>query len=290
MSGFPNNKCAFCKEDRPLKESHIIPKFVYDWVKSTSPTPYLRYSNNVEKREQDGPKQKLLCEDCELLFSKWENVLSQEVFKKLANYQVKNTKLNISSESLLAILSIFWRKLITIDYSIDNNWTDEDRFVIQDLAKRIKSELLTRNPSQKILFIPVTEKLISSFESPDVARYYLERSVDNFNIRFLDEPHRYIAFFKFPFMYFYILSDGWSTSEINDYLHLNKGQVSFEDKDYSPRILKQFLQNSLQQYRITLSSMSSEETSKISSEILNNERFKSTGAYKSLVLRNINSN
>lgn len=49
--------CTLCdQENTSLKESHSIPKFVYQWIKDTSPTPYFRSSDNVNIRVQDGPK------------------------------------------------------------------------------------------------------------------------------------------------------------------------------------------------------------------------------------------
>jgi len=50
--------CALCdREQVALKESHSIPRFVYQWLKDTSATPYLRCSDNVNAREQDGHKE-----------------------------------------------------------------------------------------------------------------------------------------------------------------------------------------------------------------------------------------
>ena len=280
------SQCAYCGEDRELKESHIIPKFIYDWVKSTSPTPYLRTSDNVDKREQDGPKQKLLCSDCELKLSKWEDSLSKELFKKIANYQKPQTKFNISATTLLAILSIFWRKLITIDFSVNNDWTPEDKRAIKLLAEELKTELLRSNISRKIYLIPITNALIDNYLEFDKARYYFERSIDSFDIRFIDEPHRWFALIKLPFMYLYIISNGWSSDEFNTTLEITT-KLEFDEKDYTPSIMQDLIRKSLFQYNQTLSSISKQELSKLISDINNHPNFRETGAYKSLVLRNL---
>jgi hypothetical protein len=85
--------CALCdQENAVLKESHSIPKFVYQWIKDTSATPYLRSSDNVNARKQDGPKEYLLCGECEGDLSAMETELAETLFKKIANYRSRHRK------------------------------------------------------------------------------------------------------------------------------------------------------------------------------------------------------
>lgn len=274
--------CAFCDtQNVQLKKSHLIPKFVYDWVKTTAPTPYLRSNKNVEKREQDGPKLNLLCENCENLFSKWEDYLSKELFKRIANYNSKSYILKLSKESLLAILSIFWRKLVTINYSEDNTWTKEDKERILLFSSKLKNELASLNIETNVYLIPITTALTENLER--YSRYNLERAIDNFNIRFLDNPHRFISHFKFPFMYFYVTSTGWSEVEIDGGILLNDLNILFsEDRSYVPNIMLELINKSLEQYHQMLGSISDSERNKIEESIRNNKNFEKTGAYKSL--------
>lgn len=72
--------CGLCNSDKELKESHIIPRFILRWIGGTSATGYLRSPLNPNLRLQDAMKQKLLCGDCELTLSKWENKFAKEVF------------------------------------------------------------------------------------------------------------------------------------------------------------------------------------------------------------------
>lgn len=73
--------CALCKNKTTLKESHIIPKFVTEWIKKTGITGFLRKSENeYKRREQDGFKKYLLCENCEGLFSKSEKKFAENIF------------------------------------------------------------------------------------------------------------------------------------------------------------------------------------------------------------------
>ena len=63
-----------------MVKSHIIPKFVFDWIKKTSATGYLRFGIEPNLRRQDGPKEKLLCNQCEVRLSVWEGKFSKEIF------------------------------------------------------------------------------------------------------------------------------------------------------------------------------------------------------------------
>lgn len=75
--------CAFCREQSILRDSHVVPKFVFDWLKETSGTGYLRFSETPNKREQDGLKTPMLCDYCEQRFSLWENLTASRIFKPL---------------------------------------------------------------------------------------------------------------------------------------------------------------------------------------------------------------
>jgi hypothetical protein len=45
--------CALCGENKKLRMSHIIPNFVFKWMKETSATGFLRSAENPKKRLQD---------------------------------------------------------------------------------------------------------------------------------------------------------------------------------------------------------------------------------------------
>jgi len=72
--------CALCQKSSILRESHIIPKLVTDWMKKTSGTGHIRRSETPNLRAQDGPKIPLLCQDCEQLFGVWEKRFAEDIF------------------------------------------------------------------------------------------------------------------------------------------------------------------------------------------------------------------
>ncbi|MCT4631371.1 MAG: hypothetical protein N4A76_01385 [Firmicutes bacterium] len=76
-------ECKLCNESNELELSHIIPKFVYKWIKRTSTTGGIRNSDNPNIRAQDGDKIDFLCGKCEDLFSVYEDGFRKKGFQKL---------------------------------------------------------------------------------------------------------------------------------------------------------------------------------------------------------------
>ena len=103
-------QCRLCKcTDKPLKESHIIPKMFYNELKRNSPTHIMRMANNPNRGVQDGLKLPFLCGECEELFSKYERAFSNRIYQKaIANdgeikFESKDDALSYF------LLSVAWR-------------------------------------------------------------------------------------------------------------------------------------------------------------------------------------
>lgn len=117
------NICTLCQKETKLELSHIIPKFVGKWLKDTSVTGYLRRSISPNQRTQDLIKIKLLCRECEKLFSKWEtdfanNIFYPYVFSELDEWGIAQGQLGSIryKEWLLKFaVSLQWRNLMIAD-------------------------------------------------------------------------------------------------------------------------------------------------------------------------------
>jgi len=73
-------RCRLCLNEADLLDSHIVPAFVFKWIKDTSATGYLRGSANPNKRMQDGSKEEFLCSECEQRFSILEKAFAERIF------------------------------------------------------------------------------------------------------------------------------------------------------------------------------------------------------------------
>jgi hypothetical protein len=111
--------CSLCGNDRELRKSHIIPEWVYTDLYDENHRFHRLTSTNkkVKPFEQKGLREKLLCEDCEQRFSRFENY-ARRILKDGENisvhkYQdkIKITGINYSHFKLFQ-LSILWRASI----------------------------------------------------------------------------------------------------------------------------------------------------------------------------------
>ncbi|HBD7399452.1 hypothetical protein [Legionella longbeachae] len=99
--------CRLCNRQEELKESHIVPKLIFRWLKITSATKYLRFGNEINRREQDGLKLYWLCNDCEKKFSKMETYFSNTIFRPLRHQD----QVVYNNNFLKFAVSLSWRVL-----------------------------------------------------------------------------------------------------------------------------------------------------------------------------------
>ena len=102
-------RCRLCQQDRPLQNSHIIPRFVSKWLLQSSPTHGLRDLSTPNRRREDTPTVRFLCSDCEGIFSPWESIFTAEIFRPL-HLNDKNS-FRYGSWGLKFAASVVWRVL-----------------------------------------------------------------------------------------------------------------------------------------------------------------------------------
>lgn len=78
-------QCGLCNQLETLRVSHVIPAFVFRWLKETSATGHIRSVLDVNQRIQDGHKKPWLCGDCEVLFARVERQFSSKLFHPQLN-------------------------------------------------------------------------------------------------------------------------------------------------------------------------------------------------------------
>lgn len=215
--------CKFCNKREAIENSHIIPSFIYKWLKDTSPTGYIRATNEPNKREQDGSKSSLLCKECERDFSTHENLFKKETFSKMANYRDPcPEKLEISESSRICIYIIAWRVLADAYYfPRDNQYTQDEFDKFPDFLVDIKS-LIEGNKSDKFRthLIPCTREVLTKLKLPKVDWFYYERSIGA-EPRIWDDWERFVIYIKIPFAiicFEIVPNDGdcWEGTQIDD--------------------------------------------------------------------------
>ena len=101
-------KCELHEVEAKLCESHIIPKFVYKWMKETG-SGRLRQVGTKNKPMLDGIKKHMLCKDCEDKFSKYEKRFNENIF--LPYLADNNISIENNIDLKYFIISVLWRIL-----------------------------------------------------------------------------------------------------------------------------------------------------------------------------------
>ncbi|MGB0853875.1 MAG: hypothetical protein ACPGSI_11320 [Pikeienuella sp.] len=100
--------CGFCETFAELQESHVIPAFVFKWLRKRSGTGHIRHSDSPNRRVQDGLKFPWLCEHCEGKFSRYETAFANKVFYPWQTHAART----LYKEWLLKFcVSVSWRVL-----------------------------------------------------------------------------------------------------------------------------------------------------------------------------------
>lgn len=172
--------CALCGTFTTLQKSHIVPKFTTEWLKETSGTGYLRGATQPNVRKQNSPIYRLLCSNCEEIFSPWEKQFAEDIF---IPYQEKRQQVFRYQEWLLRfVVSLAWR---TITVTADSRFhTDEPNLALEsDVALTFWKDYLlgeSNDPgpyAHHMLFLdyisPSTTATI-----PEFTHWYMLRSID----------------------------------------------------------------------------------------------------------------
>jgi hypothetical protein len=187
-----NGTCKLCGNKTSLCESHIIPKFVIDWLKESSVTGYLRQVININLRQQDGPKKYLFCVDCEQLFSKFESEFADKVFYPYISdlntwgAPTGNLKKIKYDEWLLKfIISIQFRDLVTMDPEIVNTLSNDQLITLEQLIPVFADYLLSKRKDSGAnkSYVIFLQNLVFGQgylpeEMSDKVNFYLLRSID----------------------------------------------------------------------------------------------------------------
>jgi hypothetical protein len=72
--------CLLCKREAELQHSHVLPAFVFRWLRESSGNGFLRNSTTPNRRTQDGEKRYWLCLNCEGLFGEPEKAFAEQLF------------------------------------------------------------------------------------------------------------------------------------------------------------------------------------------------------------------
>lgn len=196
-----NDICKLCHKKAYLKLSHIIPKFIFRWLKETSATGYLRFGQNPDVRVQDGFKEFWLCGECENLLNKWETEFANKLFYPLV--QGKKSSFEYKGWLLKFAVSLSWRSLILIKTIGLSHFTDNQQkqsgIALEVWRKFLLGDIQHLDKYQQHV-IPVG--IVSDSSMPNlpknINRYFL-RSI---NIDPIASESQALVYIKIPYFIF----------------------------------------------------------------------------------------
>lgn len=185
--------CKLCLENKELRESHIIPDFTGKWIKNTSVTGKLRSSDSVNKRIQNLIKVKLLCDDCESIFQKYEKYFSENIFKPFLNFYTP--KFKYDEKLIKFIVSLSWRILI---FSMPKvNWKSDEHKIAAEKSEKVWRAFLYKNKDignyEQHLFLLRFVRGAPKISGTTVdINWYFFRSVDGTIVQNIQEAFTYV--------------------------------------------------------------------------------------------------
>ena len=172
--------CSLCPSTGSLRESHIIPSFVFDWLMGSSATGFMRFGPAPNLRVQDGFKQRLLCDACEGLFSAWESETARSVFRPYHS----DTSAVMPYGPWLAkfCASVCWRVLFIFRGLGMKNFSDEQSALATEAIRTWSDFMKDRAPNPgafelHLLPVDVLARASGSELPPNMNRY-LARAVE----------------------------------------------------------------------------------------------------------------
>ena len=148
MSGSPQpgniGVCAFCCANGPLQESHVLPAFLFRWLRKRSGTGHIRDTENINRRVQDGLKLPWLCVDCEGRFSRHETAFATKVFHP---WMAGNNSIAYDDWMLKFCVSVSWRILrFARGRNKDASYTSEQNLLMDQAEARWRDFLNDEAP------------------------------------------------------------------------------------------------------------------------------------------------
>jgi hypothetical protein len=263
-------ECALCLEEKELQLSHIIPKFVFNYLKESAPGG-LRSYRTPNLRIQDGEKEYLLCRDCEQLFSSWEKPFSEHIFVPLHDPSPVTTPIVYKQWALKFAASVSWRVLNYYMKLGLSHFSDEQKAHAQQALNFWREFLLggQKHPGrfeQHLLPLDVIEHHTVGEISPFLNRYLL-RSI---HMDVLVSESSAIVYTKLCrvtiFGFIYEANPlGWQGMK----LHVNKGTIRPRDYLLPGEIFK-YINDKASQVKEALNSLSPKQEQKVAKVIAEN--------------------
>lgn len=176
----PQGICRLCQREMDLQLSHVVPSFVFRWLRESAANGFLRSTASPNLRVQDGPQRYWLCLDCETIIGQSEASFSTRLFHPYI--AASGSRFRYGPWLIRFCVSISWRNLLLQLDNLDaQNFTDV-QWASVEAAKAAWERLLrgeTSNPgSFRQFLVPLDRIETSRRDLPPNINRYLMRAID----------------------------------------------------------------------------------------------------------------
>ncbi len=260
--------CAFCGEHKPLRESHVLPAFVFRWLRSSSGAGHIRDTENPNRRVQDGLKFPWLCGDCEGHFNRYETEFATKIFHP---WHSGEFRIAYKDWLLKFCVSISWRVLkYARGRNKDARYTDEQQMLMDQAEVRWHAFLKDETPhpakfEQHLLIFDFVESTDIS-DLPTNFNRFMARAV---TLDIVGSERSLMTFAKLGrFMIFGMIQKGpnrWDGTKV----HVKRGLLK-PDKFTVPAGLLDLFRQKAEHTAAAMSKISPAQRAKIDKNILEN--------------------
>lgn len=281
-------RCALCENVDELKLSHIIPKFVFRYLKKDSFTGRMRNVSNPNQAVQDGDKMYLLCGKCEELFSQRETPFSNKIFHPFKANGFNGLSYD-GNWLQYFIVSVNWRTLYLDLKGFVENSDKENGIDEKDLKLLIKTEKVMRDYllgfrsdlssiENHIFFFDDIKSIDSSAEINNPHRL-IQGSAFGYTVLTKDPKCIYVFANLTGVIIVTIIKRATDEKWKNTYVKQRDGKIRVTQQVKSPIFSELFyIQDQREKY---LNKMSEKQKQQIIDKVIDaGESFKESGSYK----------
>lgn len=172
--------CRLCKSEADLQLSHVVPAFVFRWLRESSGNGHIRTAASPNLRVQDGPQKYWLCSDCEARLGRSETAFATQLFHP---YLAESGRRFRHGAWLLRFcVSVSWRNLlIQLEHLKEQDFTEQERGWVALAEKAWRQFLLDEAPHPgtfRQFLLPLDRIESARSDLPPNINRYLMRAID----------------------------------------------------------------------------------------------------------------
>ena len=199
--------CYLCDSYCELQNSHVLPAFLFRWMRETSATGHIRFAETMNRRVQDGEKKRWLCSSCEGILGENERQFASKLFYPFVEDRL--TQIRYGPWFLRFCVSLSWRVLRWfMEGDGLDDYSDAERESVGRAEKIWKEFLIGLRPHpgqfRQHLFL-VGSVNATGGDIPHNINRHVMRSI---HIDLIKNSHRHLVYMKLPrFFIFGVLRD-----------------------------------------------------------------------------------